>query len=90
MKLKKLGSSSFSYSKLIEDQKVIDINPPQHKRLFLQNRENSLATWKKYNITKGTINGKELQGPEFFRQMEKLEKERLKKDNNVIELDLLK
>ncbi|MCJ7932607.1 MAG: GLPGLI family protein [Chryseobacterium sp.] len=67
----------------------IEISQPQYVKLYRDFRENPVARW--IGIMGDQINasGKKRTAQEVLRDMEIMEKERLKKDNNPIELDLL-
>lgn len=90
LEVKSSEKNSFSYLNLINKTKWIDITPERYKKLYQQYRRNPLESWRRHDITKGTINGKTMSADEFFKTMEKMEKERLIKDNNILELSLLK
>lgn len=69
------------------NQKLISINQKVYRKLFNEYRENPNKNMLGIDILQ-TQDGKS--SAEFKRNMEKYYKNRLKKDNNILEIDLLK
>lgn len=78
-----------------EPQKTITITENQFRKLFIENR-NDPAKQMKQMLASGIIknmkdgSGLEISGATFIKNIENTAKERNAKDNNIIEIDLLK
>lgn len=72
----------------------IEMNLSQYKKFFLENRNDPnralRSALSQNEMTKINVEGKMMDSAELMRNNEKKQKERLAKDNNLLELDLLK
>lgn len=82
-------------SEFVGNEKEIEINQEQYKKLFLEER-NDPAKSIKMAVANGAVlqfrdgSGNEISPSEMIKRREQQAKENNKRDNNIIELDLLK
>ena len=82
-------------SEFVGNEKEIEINQEQYKKLFLEER-NDPAKSLKMAVANGAVlqfrdgSGNEISPSEMIKRREQQAKENNKKDNNIIEIDLLK
>ncbi|WP_027384884.1 GLPGLI family protein [Epilithonimonas caeni] len=77
-----------------EFEKPIPVNYTKYQTIYKNYRKDPLANFKKAALSGQAYmvddSGKEIRGQDYVRSQEKIVQERMKKNNNILELDLLK